>query len=129
MLKNLVRGEYKSRTYYELTYFYDDNGGYAFPCDAEGNVFPLKYPEAAENLEWCRQHPEQFSVAGEVVRHVSNWKEPDSGDCACGQHIELVNQYCGACQCPKCGKWYNVFGQELLPPDQWEIDPGEEEYY
>jgi hypothetical protein len=28
----------------------------------------------------------------------------------------------GANECPHCGQWYNVFGQELLPPDQWEED-------
>lgn len=28
----------------------------------------------------------------------------------------------GACQCPKCGKWYNIFGQALLDPEFWEDD-------
>lgn len=128
MLKNMVRGEYKTSVEYELVFFYDDNGGFGFPCDADGNVFPLKNPAAIENLEWCRQHPEEFSRAGEVVRQKKSWREPDSGDCSCGQHIELFNQFCGACQCPKCGKWYNLFGQELLPPEQWTEDMDEEEY-
>ena len=43
--------------------------------------------------------------------------------------VELWDQYYGACQCPECGKWYNLFGQSLLPPDCWEEDPSEEEYY
>lgn len=37
---------------------------------------------------------------------------------------ELVNQYQGACPCPKCGQWYNLFGQELINPQYWE----EEDY-
>jgi hypothetical protein len=43
------------------------------------------------------------------------------GKCHCGQQFELVRDYYyGAIDCPKCGQWYNMAGQELLPPDEWE---------
>ena len=134
MLKNMVRGEFKTDIRYQLT-FDDSNGcGFAFPCDIDGNIIPFTdgdpvSPAALENLEWCRQHPEKFTRAGEIVEIRQSYREPNRGTCACGQTVELYDQFYGACQCPECGRWYNLFGQELLPPDQWETDPSEEEYY
>ena len=124
MLRNLVRGEYKTSVEYALEFFFDRNGGFSFPCDEYGNVLPLKSPEAAENLEWCRNHPEKFKFI-EIRRRKYNWSEPDSGICYCGERVELVDEYCGACQCPRCGQWYNLFGQELLSPEEWEMDDDE----
>jgi hypothetical protein len=31
----------------------------------------------------------------------------------------LEDQYYAACQCPKCGQWYNIYGQHLRPPEEW----------
>lgn len=124
MLRNLVCGEYKTSVEYALEFFFDRNGGFSFPCDEYGNVLPLNSPEAAENLEWCRIHPEKFEFI-EIRRHKQSWREPDSGTCYCGERVELVNEYCGACQCPRCGQWYNLFGQELLSPEEWEMDDDE----
>lgn len=124
MLRNLVRGEYKTSVEYALEFFFDRNSGFSFPCDEYGNVLPLKSSEAAENLEWCRNHPEKFEFI-EIRRHKQSWREPDSGTCHCGERVYLVNEYCGACQCPRCGQWYNLFGQELLPQEEWEMDDDE----
>lgn len=124
MLKNMVRGECKTIVEYKLVFYYDNTGGFAFPCDENGKVLPLN-PAAIENLAWCRQHPEKFSRNGEVVRHKRSWREPDTGVCECGERIELFSQYRGACECPNCGRWYNLLGQELLPPDQWPEDDDE----
>lgn len=124
MLRNLVRGGYKTSVEYTLEFFFDRTGGFSFPCDEYGNILPLKSPEAAENLEWCRNHPEKFEFI-EIRRRKYNWREPDSGTCYCGERVELVDEYCGACQCPKCGQWYNLFGQELLSPEEWEMDDDE----
>lgn len=121
MLRNIIRGERKTIVEHEMVFFYDNTGGFSFPCDENGNVLPLKYQAAVENLEWCRSHPEEFSII-EIRHHRRSWREPDSGTCHCGERVELVNEYCGACQCPKCGQWYNLFGQELLPPEEWEMD-------
>ena len=81
MLKNYKPATYKTVVEHQLVFLDSENGGYAFPCDANGNL------------------------------------------------LELWDQYYGACRCPKCGKWYNLFGQSLLSPDYWEMDPSEEEYY
>ena len=34
-------------------------------------------------------------------------------------YTKLFNQYLGACECPKCGQWYNLSGQELNPVNTW----------
>lgn len=44
------------------------------------------------------------------------------GECKCGAEVPLMDQYMGACECPGCGQWYNLSGQELLPPEEWGYD-------
>ena len=39
--------------------------------------------------------------------------------CDCGEEFELYNEYMGACSCPKCEKYFNLFGQELTHPNTW----------
>ena len=129
MLKNYVPAEHKTEVHFDLVFDYDDNGGYAFPCDAAGNVFPLEYECARKNLEHCLAHPEEFAVYNEVQKWTSHYTEPAHEICTCGEEVSLWDQYYGACECPKCGRWYNLFGQELVPPGQWETDPSEEEYW
>lgn len=53
-------------------------------------------------------------------REANGYKPPAYGTCHCGGTVELTDEYMGACECPNCGQWYNLFGQELLPPDMWE---------
>ena len=128
MLTNMVNRQRVKKVSYSLE-FTDGNGtGYGFPCDKFGNVFPLEYECARENLTYCMEHPEEFKVWNEVDKNVSSYTEPAQGKCECGREVYLIDEYYGACGC-ECGRWYNLFGQELLPPDQWEEDPADEEYY
>ena len=57
-----------------------------------------------------------------IREYDNDYHEPDRGICVCGAEVYLDrdNSYLAAVQCPKCGKWYNLFGQELLPPDEWD---------
>lgn len=128
MLKNMTPRERKTDIYYELMFDDGHCNGFGFPCDADGNVLPFENPAAAENLKWCFENPSQFSRYAEVVPFRQTYTEPASGDCSCGERVFLTDEYYGACECPKCGKWYNLFGQEILPPDKWETDPSEEEW-
>jgi len=45
----------------------------------------------------------------------------------CGNKFILRDQYMGACDCPECGQWYNIFGQQLKNPKYWFDD--EEDYF
>ena len=130
MLHNYVPAERKTEVSYDLSFLYgEDHGGFCFPCDAAGKVLPFQYEEAKQNYEYCMAHPEEFETFAEVTRWVNRYTEPAHGTCSCGEEVELYDQYYGACQCPKCGQWYNLFGQSLVPPEQWETDPSEEEYW
>ena len=130
MLHNYVPAERKTEVSYDLSFLYgEDHGGFCFPCDRVGKVLPFQYEEAKRNYENCMAHPEQFKVFAEVQKYVNYYTEPAHGTCSCGEEVELYDQYYGACQCPKCGQWYNLFGQSLVPPECWEHDPSEEEYW
>jgi len=122
MLSNTIRGEYVTEVRYELAFDDGLGNGYGFPCDATGAVNEDLTPDALRNLEYCRQHPEAFERANEVVEICLQYKEEDHGTCRCGETVYLHDQYQAACQCTKCGQWYNLFGQELLPPEMWEED-------
>ena len=128
MLKQFTRGEWKVEVTFELAFDDGCNNGFGFPCDFNGKPLPGLTKAAEENLAWCKEHPEKFERAGEIITLKRRVREPDMAVCECFQTFEVFNQYYGACQCPRCGRWYNLFGQELLPPDQWEDDPSESEY-
>ena len=67
MLTNIIRGEYVTEVRYELAFDDGHGNGYGFPCDANGVVDEGLTPDALSNLEYCRQHPEAFKRANEVV--------------------------------------------------------------
>lgn len=105
---------------YELEFANKTGDGvmFGFKCDKDGN--PVELTEAAKkNYQDCLNHTEQYE--GPVKRtYVARYTEPAVGRCErCGAEVELENQYMGACQCPECGQWYNLFGEKLLPPDSW----------
>ena len=120
MLKDYKPREYHTIVEYGLRFFYDDNGGFEFPCDAAGNVCISEMEQCAvDNLMWCMAHPEKFQTFGEVQTYRRRVADPAHGKCSCGREVFLWDQYMGACEC-ECGRWYNLFGQELLPPEEWE---------
>lgn len=131
MLKNYTQAEWKTLVEYELVFDDGSNNGFGFPCDRDGKLIESEEqnPVAHENYRRCMKHPEQFDRFNEVVRRERRYREPGHGTCICGAEVELYDQYYGACQCPECGRWYNLYGQSLLPPEQWERDPSEEEYW
>ena len=108
-----------SRTTIEFGYIDDENSGFTFNCDTNGK--PVFACDAAkQNYEYCLAHPELFSVFNERITRDTQYIEPATGTCHCGAELELRNEYRGACECPTCGQWYNLFGQELCDPDGWD---------
>ena len=126
MLKNFVPA--RQAIHVERYIVFDDaeGNGYAFPCDMSGYLQPMS-DEAKANYEKCMASPDEFIRYNEFVKCQNTYTEAAHGTCLCGADVEIWNQYYGACQCENCGRWYNQFGQNLLPPEQWEIDPGEAE--
>lgn len=120
MIKEYVESERKEYTEYELCFDDGANNGFGFPCDKNGNIDTNIHPDAKANYEYCMQHPEKFVRFNKVVKYTRSYREPAHGKCECGEIVILTNDYFGACQCPRCGQWYNLWGQELLPPERWE---------
>ena len=120
MLKDYVPAVYVDKVYYDLNFDDGCGNGFCFPCDANGNLLPGINEAAYQNYLFCMQHPERFARFKKVDRHASRERIPAHGVCDCGEEIELYDQYLAACECPRCGRWYNLFGQELLPPTEWE---------
>lgn len=125
MLQNYVPRKYYTVTSYEVVF--DDGvfNGYGFPCDENGKIFDDASDAAKENYKWCLEHPEKFVRFNEILKHKRRTYDEAHGTCRCGNEVELYDQYQGACECDKCGKWYNLFGQELLPPEEWEPEEWE----
>ena len=121
MLKN-----YQNKTYEEIIereIVFDDgyNNGFAFPCDEKGKLLKQCGDCAINNYDWCLEHPERFVRFNKIITTKRIGVNPAHGTCDCGEEIYLYgNGYYGAWDCPNCGKWYNYFGQEINPPDQWE---------
>ena len=129
MLKNYTPSEYVEETFYSLVFDDGHGNGLRFDCDAGGDILP--WPETdpnhraidearRRNREYALAHPEKYVRFNRVIKETRSYREPAHGLCDCGEEVWLTNQYMGACECPGCGKWYNLFGQTLLPPDRWE---------
>lgn len=116
---------------YRLNFHYkkDLAIGWSFPCDENGKVLAdLMTETAIKNYNHCMLQIEEY-LPPYVETCKSHYTEPAIGECYCGEHIRLENEYLGACKCPKCGRWYNMFGQELIPPKYWDEDGNEVEEY
>lgn len=118
MIKNYKPSEIKVNVEYSIDFDYHDHGGYSFSCDENGN---LLNPCANENYKWCMEHPEEFKNFNHFMKRTYRYRAPAHGTCHCGREIELYDQYCGACECD-CGQWYNLFGEEILSPSEWQED-------
>lgn len=122
MLKNYTPSQRRTEVRYDLVFDDWRGNGFWFPCDMDGNLLNRTNEAAMENYKWCLEHPEKFARFNKVVKQEYTVRDNAHGTCSCGNEVELYNAYDGACECEKCGKWYNLFGQELLPPTDWEED-------
>jgi len=122
MIKNYKPSEMKTEITYSINFDRNAHGGATFPCDENGKILDnIDNPYAYENYKYCMDHPEEFVVYNQVRKRTHRYRVPATGTCHCGREIELFNQYCGACEC-ECGQWYNLFGEEILPPSEWQED-------
>lgn len=128
MLQNYTSPKYYTFTEYELVFDDGHYNGFRFPCDADGKLLQSEEenPAAHANLRRCLEHPEKFERFNKILKHELRVKDNAHGTCDCGNEVELWYSYLGACQCKECGKWYNLFGQELLPPEHWEDNLSDE---
>lgn len=107
----------------EFRYKDDPEAGFCFPATSSGEPdFASMSPEARANYEACLT--DERLIQEEFEPREWTYMNPAVGLCSCGREVVLDADYMGAVQC-ECGRWYNLFGQELRDPRYWEDD---EEY-
>ena len=96
---------------------------YAFPCEPDGNPKPFVCKEAEENYNRVMELAKTDAYfEPRIIKQEIRYVENATAICECGTEIELWDQYLAACQCDKCGRWHNLFGQTLVDPEFWEED-------
>ena len=105
---------------YRIEFTDIDGNGYSFPCDENGNLLPFVTDAAEKNYNNSLAHPELFAIYNAFKIYRRTFTAPAVASCHCGSKVTLENQYQGACECPECGRWYNLFGQELIDPEGWD---------
>lgn len=119
MIADFHPAEWKTSVWYELCFDDGRNNGLGFPCTEDGKPLIDGNAAAQKNYKYALEHPEKYVRYNKVVRHEQDYKENAWGVCKCGHGVELYNEYMGACECPSCGQWYNLFGQEVNAPETW----------
>lgn len=119
MLTKYIPSKWETLTRYDRVFDDGYGNGFSFPCDEHGELLPGVPAVAHENIDECMKHPERFARWNKVIKTESEYRTDAIGICECGNSIRLHDQFLGTCQCDVCYRWYNLFGQELLPPEQW----------
>lgn len=97
----------------------DDTLGYGFPCDADGNIWPLVVEGAIANLEGCLSG--KFDVIDKGVVQSDFpcvYHEPTILKCDCGTQIDC---YFDLTMC-KCGAQYDLDGVLIEDPIAWMVE-------
>lgn len=106
--------------YLEFKYKDDPEAGFCFPATHLGDPdFDRMSDEAIANYQACLT--DKRLTAEEFTKHKWTYMNPALGICSCGRDVVLECDHAGAVRC-ECGKWYNLFGQELRDPKYWEED-------
>lgn len=106
--------------YIEFLYKDDPNAGFMFPALPNGEVdFDHMSQEAKDNYSTCLS--DERLTEPEFIVDKRTYANPAVGKCICGREVVLECDYAGVLKCD-CGRWYNLFGQELRDPRYWEED-------
>ena len=104
----------------EYSYKDDPLAGFCFPAKKDGTPdYEVMGPEMRANYERCLTDDRLTEPEFKVNKHT--YMNPAVGKCICGAEVVLDSDYAGAVRC-ECGRWYNLFGQELRDPEYWEED-------
>ena len=120
MIKNYIPSGYKTIVSYTRGFYFSKDCGIDYMCDKDGELFWNYMSESAiRGYRYSLEHPEDYPYAfNKIMKHERKVRTVATGVCKCGLEIPLTDKYKGACQCPKCGQWYNVLGQELPTPSE-----------
>ena len=122
MLKIIKERTPETITDYIIEFIYKDdpNAGFVFPALPNGDPdFQHMPKEAILNYNNCLNDDRLDGPKFKVEKR--EYMTPAVGKCSCGREVILDADYMGTVQC-ECGRWYNLFGQELKDPRYWEED-------
>lgn len=138
MLKIISQRHKETHAQFRLQFDLKDEpkgNGYSFPLLKKSKtpvpckeIAPLEYIECSEKeCSWWKNYlkikdDREHYNEPYIYTEKREWIEPAKGICHCGETVYLTDEYMGACQCGNCGQWYNMFGQEINNPDEWEDD-------
>lgn len=130
MLKIIRERNTYTKTEYYIEFTDEEGCGFSFPCDSNGNIQFSDDKELGraqrDNYDYAMSNKEHYTRQfAELVARRYTVTDNAVGRCICGEEVELYDQYQGACSCPKCGQWYNIYGQSLVDPEYWEDYDGE----
>lgn len=117
MARIIKERERIQKSYYEMCFYKDGEICFAFPMDENGEKVEPTTPECYwwENYQKCL---ERDDLVGRREKRVYTDVEPAVLECDCGNHVSLVDEFYGSCECPRCHQWYNLFGQKVLSPEK-----------
>ena len=93
------------------------DSGFMFPCNQDGVIdFNSMEQVALDNYEKCESGEYEVVYQG-LRRSINRYSEPAIGKCSCGQEVALESN---TNQCESCHSYYNMGGQELRDPREWE---------
>ena len=127
MIKIIKNREPEQIVEYYVEYYYDEtrDAGFSFPANSKYEVdTETMTPEGKVNYERCLNDKSLIGPVHQKYEHT--YINPAVGKCSCGAEVILDSDYAGAVRC-ECGKWYNIYGQELRDPKYWEED--DSDYY
>jgi len=93
------------------------DSGFMFPCNQDGDInFDDMDQEALDNYDKCENGEYEVVYQG-LQRSINRYWEPTISRCSCGHEVVLESN---TNVCESCGAYYNMGGQELRHPSQWE---------
>lgn len=109
---------------YERSFTWVDHpdGGFSFPCDAEGTVdVSALFDFGRENYQKCIDGTYNVIDNGAVL-YEHTYTLPAVLLCICGETVHLEDALYNMCT---CRRFYNLVGQPVRPPQMYYEDTGE----
>jgi hypothetical protein len=98
------------------------SAGYGPPCQANGDIdVSTVHPCSLTTLEAIQTGQRPDLVYRGIREHHHRYTQPAVGRCVCGTNVILDYDHGDGIDC-RCGRIYNMSGQELAPRSQWSED-------
>ena len=118
-IKIISHRQHVEEVEYYIFYEYAEvlDSGFMFPCNQDGDINFNEMEQAAlDNYNKCESGEYEVVYHG-LRRSINSYWEPTIAECSCGHEVVLESN---TNQCESCHAYYNLGGQELRDPREWE---------